>query len=118
MHCRTSESCKFKRCLGFKLHKKINCKEQKVLESIKDVFEGENIQTRYNVLGCKIDLYYHEHKLAIEVNELGYNDRNIDYEIQRLKKKKKIEKELGSVFIRINPDEKMFNIFKDIIEIH
>ena len=34
------------------------------------------------------------------------------------KKKKKIEKELGSVFIRINPDEKMFNIFKGINEIH
>ena len=34
------------------------------------------------------------------------------------KKKKKIEKELGSVFITINPDEKMFNIFKGISEIH
>ena len=52
MHCRTPESCKFKRFLGFKLHNKINCKEQKVLEPIKDVFEGENIQTQYNVLDC------------------------------------------------------------------
>ena len=26
MHCRTPESCKFKRSLGFKLHNVINCK--------------------------------------------------------------------------------------------
>ena len=43
MHCRTPESCKFKTNLGFKLHDVINCKEQIVLESIKDAFEGENV---------------------------------------------------------------------------
>ena len=46
MHCRTPESCKFKRSLGFKLHDVINCKEQTVLESIKDAFEWENMQTQ------------------------------------------------------------------------
>ena len=117
MRCRTPESCKFKRCLGFKLHNKIICKEQTVLESVIDVFERENMQTQYNVLGCKIYLYYHEHKLPIEVDELGHNDRNIDYERQK-QNKTKTEKELGCIFIRINPDEKMFNIFKGINEIH
>ena len=53
--------------------------------------------------------------MAIEVDELGYNDRNIDYEIQR---QRAIEKELGCVFIRINPDEKNFNIFRAINKIH
>ena len=67
MHCRTPESCKFKRNLGFKLHD-VNCKKQTVLESIKYVFEGEDMQTQYN-----------------EVDELGYNDTNIAYEIQRQK---------------------------------
>ena len=28
MHCRTPESCTFKRSLGFKLHSVINCKKQ------------------------------------------------------------------------------------------
>ena len=51
MHCRTPESCKFKRYLEFKLHDVISCKEQTVLESIKDTFEGENIQTHYTVIG-------------------------------------------------------------------
>ena len=41
MHCRTPESCKFKRSLGFKLHNVINCTEQTVLEPIKDAFGGE-----------------------------------------------------------------------------
>ena len=46
---------------------------------------------------------------------LGYNDRNIDFEIQR---QRAIEKERGCVFIRINPDEKNFNIFRAINKIH
>ena len=115
MHCRTPESCKFKRNLGFKLHDLINCKEQTVLESIKDAFEGEDMQTQYTVIGYRIDLYFHEYKLAIEIDELGHNDRNIDYEIQR---QRAIEKELGCVFIRINPDEENFNIFRAINKIH
>ena len=41
------------------------------------------MQTQYNVVGYTIDLYFHEYELAIEVDELGHNDRNIDYEIQR-----------------------------------
>ena len=41
MHCRTPALCKFKKCLGFKLHDVINCKEQTVFESIKDAFKGK-----------------------------------------------------------------------------
>ena len=100
----TPESLKFKRSLGFKLRDVINCKET-VLESIKDASEGENIETHYSYLGYKVDLYFHECKLAIEVDELGHNDRNIDHEIQR---QKAIEKKLGCVFITINPDEENF----------
>ena len=116
MDCRTDESCNLKRNnLGFRLHDVINTKEQTVLKSIKDAFEGEDMQTQYSVLSYRIDLYFHKYKLAIEVDELGHNDRNIDYEIQR---QRAIEKELGCVFIRINPDEKNFNIFKEINKIH
>ena len=34
---------------------------------------------RYTVLGYKINIYFYEYKLAIEVDELGHNDRNIDH---------------------------------------
>ena len=101
--------------LGFRLHDVINTKEQTVLKSIKDAFEGEDMQTQYSVLGYRIDLYFHKHKLAIEVDELGHADRNLSNEIER---QKALEKELDCVFIRINPDEENFNIFKEINKIH
>ena len=115
MNCRTNESCNFKRNLGFRLHDVINTKEQTVINSIKDAFEGEDMQTQYIVIGYRIDLYFHKYKLAIEVDELGHNDRNIDYEIQR---QQALERELNCVFIRINPDAVDFNIFKEINKIH
>ena len=82
MDCRTDESCNLKRNLGFTLHDVINTKEQTVIDLIKDQFEGEDMQTQYTVLGYRIDRYFHKYKLAIEVDELGDNDRNSDYETQ------------------------------------
>ena len=76
MKCRTDESCNLKRNLGFQLHDAINTKEQTVLESIKNAFEGEDMQTQYSVLGYRIDLYFHKYKLAIEVDELGHADKS------------------------------------------
>ena len=105
----------FQKNLGFKLHDAINTKEQTIINSIKAVFEGENIQTQYSVLGSRIDFYFNEYKLAVEVDELGHAGRNINNEIER---QKALEKELNCVFIRINPDEKDFNIFKEINKIH
>ena len=110
MDCRTDESCNLKRNLGFTLHDVINTKEQTVINSIKDAFEGENMQTQYTVLNYRIDLYFHKYKLAIEVDELGHADRNIDNEIDR---QRALEREISCVFIRINPDEKDFNFFKE-----
>ena len=40
------------------------------------------MQTQYSILGCKIDLYFHKHKLAIEVDELGHADRNLSNELK------------------------------------
>ena len=113
--CRTDESCTFKEKLGFTLHDVINTKEQSVIKSIKDAFEGENMQTQYSVLSYRIDLYFHKYKLAIEVDELGHADRNIDYEIDR---QRALERELNCVFIRINPNEQGFNILREINKIH
>ena len=92
----------------------VNTKEQTVLKIIKDVFEGEDIQTQYSVFGYRIDLYFHKNKLAIEVDELGHFDRNLNNEIER---QNALEKELDCVFIRINPDKIFFNIFKEINKI-
>ena len=50
MDCRTTSAYKFRTRLGFKQYDVILTKEQSVLTKIICSFEGENIQTRYNVL--------------------------------------------------------------------
>ena len=112
MDCRTVESCNLKRILGFTL---INTKEQIVINSIKDTFEGEDMKTKYTVLGYKIDLYFHKHKLTIEVDELIHNYRNIDYDLQR---QKALETELDCVFIRIILMQQILTFFKKINKVH
>ena len=62
-----------------------------------------------------IDLYFHKHIVAIEVNELGHADKSLGNEIER---QKALQKELDCVFIRIDPDEENLNIFKETNKIH
>ena len=77
-------------------------KEQSVVKPLMHAIEGENMETQYNVLGYKIDLYFHDYKLAIEVDEKDHVDGNIDRDIHR---QKALEKELNCAFIRVNPDK-------------
>ena len=87
----------------------MNVTEKTTLDSIKNAFEGENIQTLYRVLGYEIDIYFHDYKHAVEIDEKDHQYRDISRKIIR---QKVLEKELGSKFIRINPDKENFNIFK------
>ena len=104
----------FRSFLGFKEHDITKVTEKTTLESLKDTLEGENIQTHYKVLGYEIDLYFHDYKLAVEIDEKDHQDRVISREIER---QKALEKELGCKFIGNNPDKENFNIFKDQNEI-
>ena len=72
------------------------------------------MQKQYSVLGYKIDLYFHDYKLTIEIDENGHSDRNIDNGIKR---HKAIKQELGCEFIRIDTNKEAYVIFKDINEI-
>ena len=99
----------FRTILGFKEHDTMKVTEKTTLDSIKNAFEGENIQTNYRVLGYEIDIYFHDYKLAVGIDEKDHQDRDISCEIER---QKALEKELGCKFIRNNPDKENFNIFK------
>ena len=94
---------------GFQENCVYESKETSVLKSIMDTFEGENMEIQYHVLNYRIDLYFHDYKLAVEIDENGHKDRNKEHESQR---QKEIETKLGCTFIRINPDKENFNIFK------
>ena len=78
------------------------------------LFDGENMLKQYDILSYSIDLYFYDHKLAIEIDENGHSNRSIDY---RIKRQKATEQELGCKFVRIDPDKEHFNIFRAINEI-
>ena len=48
-------------------------------------FEEENMQTQYNVSGYRIDLYFHDYNLPIEIDDNELIDRNIDYKVKKQK---------------------------------
>ena len=83
MDCRTTPSVNFRTRLGFNQHDPIITQEQLILSKIVTIFAAKEIILQYNVLGCRIDAYFPKYKLAIEVDEQGHNDRDIDYEIVR-----------------------------------
>ena len=74
MDCRATLTHKFRTGLGFKQYDVILTKEQSVLTKMMSSLEEENVQTQYNVLSSRVDLYFHDYKLAIEIDENGYND--------------------------------------------
>ena len=112
LYCRTTLAHKFRARLGFKQYDVILTKEQSVLTKIMSSFEGENMQTQYKVSSYRIDLYFHDYKFAIEIDENGLSSRNIDYKIKRQK-----AIELTIKFIRIDPDNEELDIFRAIKEI-
>ena len=84
---RTIAAREFRR-LEFRQYDLILKKEQLVIKKeIKTPVEGISTQTQYNILGYKINLYFHSHKISIEIDETGCSDRNIYHEINKKKKK-------------------------------
>ena len=77
MESRITSAHKFKNTEGFKQYDVILTKEQSLLTKIMSSFEGENMQTRYD-LSHSIYLRFHDYKLAIESNENEHSERNID----------------------------------------
>ena len=97
---------------GVELHKNTwLCEEQESILNIMTAFEGQTMHTQYNGDLYKIDLSFTKYKLAIECDEFGHLDRNIEYEVKR---QKDIKRKLGCMFIQYNPDAKDFNMFKVI----
>ena len=81
-----------------------------ILKNVKiykiDPYSYEHYQKQIQVdnNGCKyilfrIDIYFSEYSLAVEVDEKGHADRSLIFEEKR---QKALEKKLGCKFIRIN----------------
>ena len=111
MNTRTTATVKFRDKLGIDQHDPILTKEQWISSKIMKVFSNKEIMEQYLVLNEKIYFYFLKHRLAIETDDLGHLDRDEEDEIER---QKKLEKYLGCTFIRINPDEKDFDVFSKL----
>ena len=85
MDCRTTPAVYFKTRQGFSQHDPIMTQEQSVLSKIMTLFAAEETMLQCNVLSYRIDAYFPKYKLAIEVDEQGHNNRDIDCEIGRQK---------------------------------
>ena len=85
--CRTTVTHKFGTILGFKQY-------DVILTIIKNLFEGENMQTQHIVLRYRIHLFFDNYIPAIEIDETGHSDKNIGYEMRG----KNVEQECGCVF--------------------
>ena len=71
------------------------------------------MRTEYYFLGYRIDLYFPDYRLAIEIDEFGHCDRCIEYKKER---ERILKKEFNCVIIRVSPED--FNILKAINKIN
>ena len=104
----------FRSFLGFKENDIFKSKESSIIEKTQIVFSREEIFLQYSVFTYKIDVHFLKHKLAIETDEQGHQNRDINYELQR---QKTTGKELNCKFVRMNLDKKNFDSFIEISKI-
>ena len=78
MDYRTTSADKFRTRFGFKQYYVILTKDQSIPTKIMSSLEGENMQAEYNIVSYRTDFYFRDYKFAIEINENGHKDRNID----------------------------------------
>ena len=103
----------FKKKLGLDINS-VTCDEQDIISTLQTTFEGEIIITQYLIENKRIDAYFPKYKLAIEVDEYNYEDRDSKYE----KKRQSMIENHGITIIRTNTDTADFNINKLINQIY
>ena len=72
------------------------------------LFSKDKIIEDFSALNYLIDFYFPKYKVAIEVDKLGHKDRD---QTKENKRQKDLKEYLDCKFIRINPDEKNFDIY-------
>lgn len=88
--------------------------ETEIIKTIQLAFSHFPSFTQFFISGYRIDLYFPDHRIAVECDEKGHKDYNGEKEIKR---QDTITKLLGCKFIRFNPDSPKFNIGKVINKI-
>ena len=72
----------FKEKLGLDPNK-YSFDEQSIISALQGAFEGEIMHTQYCVQNKRLDFYFSEHKLGVEIDEYGHAERDFVYEQSR-----------------------------------
>ena len=86
-----------------------------ILDKIIKVFRHEKYDVQYTVGPYEINLYFHDHRLAIECSNSSQSDKNPENEKTR---ENFIKHKLKCTFVRFNPDDANFDIFEVIHQIY
>ena len=111
------KTIKFRSDLGFNQINLILKKEQSVVILLLKAITAEEIKLQHKALKnvrVRTDMYFSEHKFAVEIDKKGHTYRNQDEENER---QAKIEKHSDcNFFHRINPDVEGFDIFLKLVK--
>ena len=98
--------------LGISVSNEIDLtKEQRTTRQIRKTFKHLRTIEQYRVGSYYIDLYFPDHRIAVECDEDGHRGYAQDVEHQR---QQYIEQTLNCIFVRYNPDAPNFTI-SDVI---
>ena len=61
----------------------VTCDEKDINNTLQVIFEGEIISTQYCIENKRLDAYFSNYKLGIEVNEHNHEGRSSNYEKSR-----------------------------------
>ena len=90
----------------------ITCDKQDIINVLQVVFE-EIILTQYCIENKRLDAYFSNHKLGIEVDEYNHEGRNSNYE----KSTQLVIESHGITIVRTNPDSADFDMNRLINQI-
>ena len=85
--------------------------EMATMAQIMKAFKGCQMQQQFSVGQYRIDLYFLDHKIAVECDEFGHRDRNDREEALR---QQFITFQLGCEWVRFDPHATSFCIFEVI----
>ena len=105
--CRKSSKrfLEFKKKLGLDPNV-VTCDEQDIINTLQVVFEGEIIFSQYCIGNKRLDAYFSNHKLEIEVDKYNREGRNSNCG----KSRQSMIESQGITIIRTNPDASDFEI--------
>jgi very-short-patch-repair endonuclease len=114
---RSSESMKMTELLGMEIARKwFPCIELDVITNLLHAFRCENVCRQFACEKCRIDLYFIDHKIAVECDELHHMSES--NKIKDEMRETRLKQKLNCEFIRFNPFDPQFNVFELIGKIH